>query len=137
MMIEVWLILYVIGAHWVADFIFQDDRWANDKWHSVEALAKHVGTYTLVMTFFMFLVRDYVAVVRLSLDWLVMFALMTFALHFIIDFVTSKAVHYKFERGLYGSKIPNLEGFTIIGFDQWLHYASLFGTFVFLNQHIL
>jgi hypothetical protein len=56
----------------------------------------------------------------------------TFISHFITDYITSRIVKRKFENNEYGSPIPNFGAFSIIGFDQVLHYTQLFLTYQFL-----
>jgi hypothetical protein len=59
---------------------------------------------------------------------------LTFLCHFITDYITSRIVKKRFEDKYYGSPIPNLGAFTVIGFDQVLHYAQLFLTYYFLTH---
>jgi hypothetical protein len=112
------LILWILFAHFVADFVFQDESWAINKSTSLLALLKHILVYTLMMSMFMAFV--------LTPNNLGIFFLITFFTHGIIDYFTSKIVKKKFDRKEFGSPIPNLGAFTTIGFDQWLHYACLF-----------
>lgn len=118
------LILWVLFAHFLADGIFQDEEWAINKSKSLIALLKHISMYTFVMTLFMAFV--------LSPKPLLIFSLLTFFTHGVIDYFTSKVVRRKFDRKEYGSPIPNVGAFTIILFDQWLHFVCLFTSLKFL-----
>jgi len=64
----------------------------------------------------------------------ILFFLITFCCHFITDYITSRIVSRKFANKEYGSPIPNIGAFTVIGFDQVLHYIQLFGTFYLLTK---
>ena len=112
------MIFYVLFAHWVADFIFQDEEWATSKSKNIFALLKHVSMYAFVMTLFLMPLMSFMSII--------LFAYWIFMTHFIIDFITSKIVSNKFANKHLGSKIPNFGAFTIIGFDQWLHYVTIF-----------
>lgn len=66
--------------------------------------------------------------------WFVLsFVGITFICHTATDYVTSRIVSKKFAKGHYGSAIPNFGAFTIIGFDQILHYIQLFLTYYILK----
>jgi hypothetical protein len=56
----------------------------------------------------------------------------TFVAHTITDYITSRIVSRKFANKEFGSPIPNTGAFTVIGFDQVLHYIQLFGTYYLL-----
>ena len=102
------LILYILFTHWVADFVFQTNEMALNKSKSIEWLSYHVCVYTL--------------------PWFVIgwqFALINGICHWVIDFLSSKvnAVLYEKSRHYF---------FVAIGFDQFLHYVVLFGSYFFL-----
>ena len=65
--------------------------------------------------------------------WMITFPLITFVFHTLTDYFTSKIVSRKFANQEYGSPIPNFGAFTVIGFDQVLHYVQLFLTYHFLT----
>jgi len=115
-------VLAIVFLHWVCDFIFQDETWANNKSKSNIPLLKHTATYSVLwfpLAYF--------------LGWLIIpFILITFVTHTITDYITSRIVGKKFAAGEYGSPIPNFGAFTIIGFDQLIHYVTLFITFGYL-----
>jgi len=49
--------------------------------------------------------------------------------HTITDYFTSKITSRLYAQGKFGSTIPNLGFFSMIGFDQVLHYGQLLLTF--------
>lgn len=112
----------LITGHYIFDFIAQDEKWAKQKSNSLKYLLYHTTTYSLCWLTLIFFYEDTPLKVLL-------FVSVTFVSHTLTDFMTSKIVKKKFDSGHYGSKIPNIGAFSIIGFDQWLHYAQLGLTF--------
>lgn len=122
MPVEFIMIVYV---HFIADFLYQDEEWATNKNHSITALLKHTTVYSLMW---------FVPTAIGNLDPInaVYFVLITFVAHTITDYFTSKAVTRLFKEKKYGSSIPNTGAFTVIGFDQMLHYIQLVLTYQLL-----
>lgn len=58
-----------------------------------------------------------------------LFFLITFVTHTITDYITSRIVSKKFANKHLGSPIPNFGAFSMIGFDQVIHYGTLFLTY--------
>lgn len=106
-------------AHWIGDFLFQTTKMATQKNNSLKWLSLHVSAYTAVIFIF----------ATLSFSWQVAlgFTVINGFLHFIVDFFTSKLTSKYRER----SRIFNI----ILGFDQLIHMACLYWTF--LNSDIL
>ena len=124
-MISLYAIFLIIIIHWIADFVFQAEKWALGKSKALKPLLMHTFTYSSIW---------YVAILIYSHDlnssmW---FMIITFVAHTITDYFTSKFVSKKFERKEFGSPIPNFGGFTYIGFDQVLHYVQLILTYKIL-----
>ena len=120
-------IFSIIIIHWIADFIFQDEKWALGKSKNWSDLLNHTLTYSFITWFcWSFLLTG-----KGNLIGLYVF-ISTFIFHTITDYFTSRIVSKKFEKQEYGSSIPNLGAFTIIGFDQVLHYIQLFLTYYLL-----
>lgn len=120
----------LILFHYIADFIFQDEKWAKAKSYDFNALTDHTIIYSSVMgllTFFC-LPLEFAS----GLHW-GGFVLITFITHTITDYFTSKMVAKKFKENKLGSSIPNFGAFSIIGFDQVIHYATLFLTYNYLK----
>lgn len=130
---------YIIVVHWIADFIFQPEELALAKSTSVKALLGHTIIYSIMWTFFagvLFSSECDSSAFGYCVDLIKVseFILITFVIHTITDYFTSKIVKRRFDSKYYGSPIPNFGAFTIIGFDQVLHYAQLFGTYYLLTK---
>jgi len=131
------IVLSIIIIHWISDFVFQSGEWANNKSKSNVPLYKHVLTYS---TFWLFASPFLLGTDRPdeTTQWYVyssiIFFLVTFCCHFITDYITSRIVSRMFEEKYYGSPIPNFGAFTVIGFDQVLHYVQLFLTYYLLTK---
>lgn len=134
---EIFVILFI---HWVADFIFQDEKWALGKSKNWGDLLLHTLTYSfiwfIVGIIYFFNNADFVNLGLhnddLFVRCVIIFPIITFIAHTITDYFTSRIVSKKFAKGEYGSAIPNFGAFTIIGFDQLLHYVQLFYTYYWL-----
>lgn len=118
-MFELKLILDILVSHWLADFVCQSDHMAINKSKSNKVLALHCLVYTVVVTLLLLPFLPLTSAIAV-------FALITFALHFCTDYVTSRITSWlwKNEQRHYF--------FVVIGFDQLLHYFALFGTFYLL-----
>jgi hypothetical protein len=117
----------IVVIHFIADFIFQDEVWATNKSKSNFALFKHVGMYTIIWAILgVFILSE-------PFQYFI-FLLVTFAAHFTTDYFTSRIVSRKFANNEYGSPIPNFGAFSVIGFDQVLHYGQLFLTYHLLTN---
>ena len=126
------LLFIVIGLlfiHWIGDFVCQTHWQAINKSKSIKALSIHIGTYTAVLailTYVLFAVTNLLTItIFYSLASLIAFIVANGVLHFITDYVTSKINAHLWET----KQIH--EFFTMIGFDQFLHYAALLGTLWF------
>jgi hypothetical protein len=121
--------------HFIFDFIFQDEQWVTNKSKNFLSLLSHTSTYSFLWVFGI-MIPLVIQNPNCSNNWLithcVLFGILTFIFHTITDFFTSKVVKRLFENKKYGSSIPNLGAFSMIGFDQVLHYAQLFFTFQFV-----
>ena len=136
-MITIFEVLTILSIHWIADFIFQDEKWAIGKSSSIKSLLSHTFTYSLmwVVFAFLFLLGGYLFDLpkfQLDVVKVIYFIITTLVAHTITDYFTSKIVSKKFKKQQYGSPIPNLGAFSIIGFDQILHYFQLFITYSIL-----
>lgn len=119
------IFLLIIITHWVADFIFQDEKWALGKSKSWEPLLCHTIMYSLLWI-------PPVYVFTGNLIYTFIFVIITFIAHTTTDYFTSRVVSKLFAKGHLGSSIPNLGAFSAIGFDQVLHYTQLILTWYWL-----
>lgn len=127
-------IFSIISIHWVSDFIFQDERWAINKSKNFYALLNHTFVYSILWYLPIIYLIKYSTHHNISdIPYeSLLFVIITFIFHTATDYFTSKIVSKKFENKHYGSAIPNFGAFTIIGFDQVLHYFQLFITYYIL-----
>lgn len=131
MELNIWIVIWLLFAHWVSDFVLQKHEWSLTKSSSNIALGKHVLTYSIMLVFFLLPVMvlmeplpDPSVFFRLATLW----AAFNGAMHFAVDYVTSRVNKRLYEKG----DIHNF--FVCVGFDQWLHYFFLFGSYVVLQE---
>jgi hypothetical protein len=115
--ISLQLVLAILFAHWVADFIAQTDQMAKNKSTSNKWLISHVSTYGLVMGLILFIILG-----KISIIWL---AVNTVA-HGATDYVTSRVTSRLWRAG------ETHWFFVVVGFDQLVHMATMFVTAVYL-----
>jgi hypothetical protein len=128
-------IFTILIIHWIADFVFQDEKWALGKSKNWSDLLLHTFTYSFIFFWGIAFLILYINGRSEDNFWLSLcFALITFIAHTITDYITSRIVSKKFENKHYGSAIPNFGAFTIIGIDQILHYIQLFLTYYYLKE---
>lgn len=121
--IEIFIILFL---HWVSDFVLQTDNIARNKSKSNKILLTHISCYILLFIPFAFYFLTPINAI--------IFIIINLILHFIIDYCTSRRTSYLSSINKYGSTtVPNFGMFSIIGLDQFLHYISLFGTYMLLK----
>lgn len=125
-MINLTTIIIVLFTHWIGDFILQTQEEAENKSKSNKYLTDHVLTYTFIwfsvgiVWFISGPFRSELFVVWKGGLSLLLFTLITFTTHWIIDYFTSRLNSKLYKKG----DIHNL--FVSIGFDQVLHYIQLF-----------
>lgn len=115
-MIENTVLFYILLIHFLADFCLQTPDQARLKSTDIDELGKHVLSYSL--TWFL---ASYIWFEAWHLS--MMFALVTFILHFITDYVTSRIGKPYWEKKDYHT------GFVVVGADQVLHYIQLILTY--------
>ena len=109
-----WQFVALLATHWVGDFVLQTDFQASNKSKHLDALSRHVATYT--GTLFA------AAIILFGVTAAVIFAAINGALHFVTDYITSRASSKLWEE-------KNLHRFFVmIGFDQLIHQATLAST---------
>lgn len=114
------LIIWILLLHFIGDFILQTDKMAKGKSKSNLVLAYHVGVLTVVL-FVGLCVASLIGWYTkqpMSIDLLALFgiyALANGALHFIIDWCTSRATSFLWSIG------DRHNFFVVIGLDQFLH----------------
>ncbi len=106
------IVIYTLLVHWIGDFFLQSNWMATNKSKNIEPLLAHVLTYSLCLLVLMCWV----------VDDLLLFVLINGALHFCIDFVTSRITSY------FWAKEDKHNFFVVIGLDQFLHNVCLITT---------
>lgn len=110
----------ILAVHWLADFVLQTHWQASNKSKDIEALLRHVGTYTIVLS--------------IAVPWIFgaakvtdgfegfagfLFVMLNSVLHFATDYFTSR-----WSSRLWAKQDwHNL--FVVIGFDQLIHQVTL------------
>lgn len=131
---NIYLIFYVIFAHYICDGLLQPRSLATTKSVSIKSLLKHTVSYSTFMTTLLMLVLYFVDIPFQENESYIyiIFFLVTFMAHTATDYITSKIVHNQYKNGKYGTEFPNVGMFTTIMFDQLLHYIQLFLTLNYL-----
>jgi hypothetical protein len=109
----------IILVHWIADFVLQTHWQATNKSTSNRALLSHTGIYSLAWIL--------PAIILLGIVDGIIFVGITFILHTITDYFTSRLNSHLWKKG----DIHNF--FVSVGFDQILHYGQLFLTYWILK----
>ncbi|PQO46309.1 DUF3307 domain-containing protein [Blastopirellula marina] len=110
---------YVMLTHWIADFLCQTRWMAENKSKDLKALSAHVGVYTVVL--------GVLCWPLFSLLGGLAFMLVNGVLHFVVDFITSRISSYFYQQ-------KNMHAFfATVGFDQYLHFVCLWGTFLYFR----
>lgn len=121
--------LNLLIVHFMADFVCQNDWMALNKSKSWAALLAHCAIYALCFVL-----------------WGWTFVTITFALHVVVDFITSRITSHLWFMvpSVYGSdpslwmwkvRTPSTRHwfFVTVGFDQLIHYACLAWTLKILS----
>jgi hypothetical protein len=119
------LTLYFLLVHWVSDFVLQTEHMAKRKSTSNYYLGMHVTVYSVTTIFAWWL---YFIIIGQEVSFLQYFLsfIAIFTMHFITDYITSR------KTSKYYSDKKYHEFFTLIGFDQWLHYLQIYLVYYFL-----
>lgn len=113
-----WQYVGLLSVHWAADFVLQTHWQAANKSKNLEALARHVGTYTAAL-----FLGTAIGVLGFTLSWAVVaFAAVNGVLHFGTDYYTSR-----WSSALYAKQDWH-NFFVVIGLDQLIHQATLAAT---------
>jgi hypothetical protein len=113
-------IIAILFVHWIGDFVLQSDWQAKNKSKNNAALIAHVSSYTIALLVYGLLFLP----VELAYPW----ALINGFLHLCVDYVTSRINTHLWSKG----RVHDF--FVSVGFDQFLHIATLLLTFGMLQN---
>jgi len=116
-------IVFILILHFLADFALQTPDQSKYKSTSNDHLLRHVLNYSVTW---------FVASYILFEHWgaCVFFALITFIIHYITDYFSSRIGKPFWENGDYHN------GFVVVGADQTFHYLQLILTFLWTTHMI-
>ncbi len=121
------IILLIFVVHFLADFVFQSSKMATGKSKSLKWLSLHIAAYGVVTILSAIFISVKLDSFYYGFSWWVA----NVALHFVVDFFTSKVTSRLWEQ-------KNMRlFFVMIGFDQLLHNICLLGTLYFLKVNAL
>jgi hypothetical protein len=112
------IVIYLLFLHFVGDFIFQTSWMATNKGKKITALLVHILAYSLVLA-----AGSALFLTKSSWDLWATYVGVNAALHLFTDAITSQFTRRYKEAG------DDKAFFAAIGFDQFIHGASLIGTF--------
>jgi hypothetical protein len=120
-MISIGVIIFIMLVHFLADFCLQTTDQALLKSTDIKHLQRHVLTYSLVW---------FLGSYCLLGSWLLAlsFASITYALHILTDYITSRIGKPFWESKDYHT------GFVVVGADQVAHYLQLIYTYKILSE---
>jgi len=121
-------ILLIIWAHFVADFMLQNDKMAQNKSTSNIWLTNHIIVYSAAMLGIMapFVYFMDSATSHIQLLWLLVWVAINGALHWITDWCSSRATSYLWQKG------DRHNFFVVIGADQAIHLSTMVVTWEWL-----
>lgn len=121
-------ILLIIWAHFVADFMLQNDKMAQNKSTSNIWLTNHIMVYSAAMLGIMapFVYFMDAANSHIQLMWLLVWVAINGALHWITDWCSSRATSYLWQKG------DRHNFFVVVGADQAIHLSTMVVTWAWL-----
>lgn len=119
------MIIVILFVHFLADFIAQTRWQATNKSKHWGALSAHVATYWICLHLFAVLAANVSACWYATFVW----ALVNAPLHFVTDAITSRQTSCEWNDGK-----PTKWFWVWIGFDQWIHAATLIVTWQFIVE---
>lgn len=112
----------ILAGHWFSDFVAQTDDMAKNKSKSIKWLTKHIVSYTFGIAIFSLPIFY-----RMPGKYWLLFVLINGSSHWVIDFFTSKLSSKMWQQ----QRVHDF--FVVVGFDQFLHVAILYGTWAWLT----
>lgn len=115
---QIHILLLILIAHFVGDFLLQSDEMAKNKSSSWIWLSEHVLIYSVTLLVLVMLLE-----IIGEPQWFFKWVAINAALHFVTDAITSRGTAWLFKNN------ERHWFFVLIGFDQLLHYAALILTY--------
>lgn len=122
-----WVYFFMLVGHFIGDFVLQTRHMAKKKSSSNYYLTMHVFVYSLanIILWLIFLPLFGVTYDKFTI---MTSLLVIFITHWLTDYFTSKQTGKYYLEGEAGEK----KFFTMIGFDQTLHFLQLFATYEYI-----
>jgi uncharacterized membrane-anchored protein len=118
---QILIIIYLMFAHWYADFVMQTDEMAKNKSASNKWLLSHVFNYTLYFWYFTTLLISILTDFNpYALITNIIFSLINGSTHFVVDYYTSRL-----NSKLWAENRTH-DFFVGVGLDQYIHYVIMF-----------
>ena len=115
------MIYLILWAHWVADFVLQNDSMAKGKSHSNGWLSKHIAAYSSALLLAVFLGT------HATFPHALAYTAVNGAAHFATDYVTSRMTSKLWKQ----QRVHDF--FVVIGLDQAIHLTTLVATLPLLG----
>lgn len=117
--------IVIVTAHFVGDFILQNDWMAKGKSKRFLPLVSHVFVYSVAVSCILF------AAAVIPVSAILAFFAVNAILHLATDYVSSRISSKFFAKG------ETHNAFVVIGTDQLFHYYALFATYYYFGAHSL
>jgi hypothetical protein len=141
------ILIYILLGHFIGDFIFQSHKMATRKSSDSDILALHVTVYSLTVSAFLMIYLIYLffsvgGFKGADVPFLTfLFFVLTFGTHYLTDTVTSRIGGVLFRSAMDNVRVKNEyeagrnfhDFFVVIGFDQFIHVLTLWGTLTLLK----
>ena len=127
-MIDLTLVVTILIAHFIADFVMQSDEMAKGKSTCNIWLFLHVLVYIIVLYFSLRGYAEYIQDTISPTGYIFGWAVLNGIAHFITDYFTSRWTSSLWKQG------RTHDFFVVIGLDQCIHTITLFTTAYWLLQ---
>ena len=135
-MIDLYIIMYILICHFIADFVMQTREMAINKSSSTYWLSRHIFAYgnTLLFSGFFGVLIMYLFGTNLFhlIPLIIGYVLLNAGLHWVTDYFTSKQTTRLYMKEIKKTE-PNYHNFFVmIGLDQAIHIICLIGTYIWI-----
>lgn len=119
------IVIYtILFGHWISDFVLQNNKRKKGKikHKNIKHILPHTLIYTTILSVLVFILQIFKILEPRYLFGVILFFIITYITHLLTDFCVTKVN----EKHLRNNKRHKL--LVSIGFDQFLHCLTLFGT---------